>query len=426
MIKKLINLRLIFGKKNYFLLTSVLFLSLISGFLELIGIGLLGVFAISLNDPTIIIEKIPFKDLKLYLSNFNRIELIIFSSILIIIIFLIKHSFSFLISFFEISVTKKILLDVKKKIFEYFLVQDYEYFLNNNKSYLVNMVSSQVQSFMGYIFQVFSILKEFILIILIFVGMIYINWKIILFITITLILLTFFFSKFFKKKLNELGDKSRKLEKDETQYLNEAYQGIKFIKLGTKENFFLNLINDVVKKKNKYEIYHYLVGKLPKIYLEMIIITIFISIVIFLLIANENNETVFGTITFLAFSSVRLLPSFITINNSYSSLAFFRSPFEIIYKMMFLLRENKEKSPRINLKENINRIIFQNVNFKYLTTKKTILNDISFEINKNDFLGIIGKSGSGKSTILHLLSGLLKPTNGRIILNEIEQVVFTI
>ena len=151
MIKKLINLRLIFGKKNYFLLTSVLFLSLISGFLELIGIGLLGVFAISLNDPTIIIEKIPFKDLKLYLSNFNRIELITFSSILIIIIFLIKHSFSFLISFFEISVSKKILLDVKKKIFEYFLVQDYEYFLNNNKSYLVNMVSSQVQSFMGYI-----------------------------------------------------------------------------------------------------------------------------------------------------------------------------------------------------------------------------------------------------------------------------------
>ena len=75
------------------------------------------------------------------------------------------------------------------------------------------MVSSQAQSFMGYIFHVFSILKELILIILIFFGMIYVNWKIILFITLTLILLTFFFGKFFKKKLNEIGDKSRKLER---------------------------------------------------------------------------------------------------------------------------------------------------------------------------------------------------------------------
>ena len=67
--------------------------------------------------------------------------------------------------------------------------------------------------------------------------MIYINWKIIIFITLILTFLTYLFGKLFKK-LNTIGEKSRELEKLETQYLNETYQSIKFIKLGAEKIFF--------------------------------------------------------------------------------------------------------------------------------------------------------------------------------------------
>jgi ATP-binding cassette, subfamily B, bacterial PglK len=421
MFKKFINLRKIFGNKNYFFLLSVLVISVLSSFLELIGISLIGVFAISISDPGIVIEKIPVPELKFFLNELDRVKLIILFSISIIIVFLLKHSLSFFISFLEIKISKKILLDIKKKIFTSFLSQNYEYFLNNNKSYLTNLVSGHSQSFMGYIFQVFSILKELILISLIFFGIIYVNWKIILFITLILTLLTYTFVKFFKKKLNDIGNKSRILEKTETQYLNEAYQSIKFIKLGSKENFFINLISKVAEEKNKYQVYHYLIGKLPKIFLEMIIIIIFTSVVIFLIDSSQNNQTIFGTITFLAFASIRLLPSFVAINNAYTSLSFFRSPFEIIYSMMMDLIDFEKNNLKILLNENIKKITFKNVDFKYVSTDKHVLHNISFEVKENDFLGIIGASGSGKSTILHLLSGLLKPNKGSIILNDYDK-----
>ena len=421
MFKKFINLKKIFGNKNYFSLLSVLILSILSGFLELVGISLIGVFAISVSDPGIVLEKIPVLELKFYLYGLDKIKLIIFFSISIIFVFLIKHLLSFFISFLEIKISKKILLNIKKKIFTFFLNQNYEFFLKNNKSYLINLVSGQSQSFMGYIFQIFSIIKELIVIFLIFFGMIYVNWKIILFITIVLIILTYTFSKFFKKKLNDIGDKSRILEKTETQYLNEAYQGIKFIKLGSKENFFINLISKVAKEKNKYEVYHYLIGKLPKIFLEMIILIIFTSVVIFLIDINQNDQAIFGTITFLAFASIRLLPSFITINNAYTNLSFFRSPFEIIYSMMMKLKDYEKDNFKIAFHENIKKITFKNVDFKYVSTDKYVLHDINFEVNENDFLGIIGTSGSGKSTILHLLSGLMDPIKGSVILNDNEK-----
>jgi len=419
--KKFINLRKIFGNKNYYSLLSVLVISVLSSFLELIGISLIGVFAISVSDPGIVIEKIPVPELKFFLNELDRVKLISLFSISIIIVFLIKHSLVFLISFLEIKITKKILLSIKKKIFTFFLSQNYEYFLNNNKSYLTNLVSGHSQSFMGYIFQVFSILKELILISLIFFGMIYVNWKIILFITLILTLLSYTFVKFFKKKLNDIGNKSRILEKTETQYLNESYQSIKFIKLGSKENFFINLISKVVEEKNKYQVYHFLIGKLPKIFLEMIIIIIFTSLVIFLINSSQNDQTIFGMITFLAFASIRLLPSFIEINNAYTSLSFFRSPFEIIYSMMIDLKDFEKDNLKILLNENIKKITFKNVDFKYVSTDKNVLHNISFEVKENDFLGIIGTSGSGKSTILHLLSGLLKPNKGSIILNDYDK-----
>jgi hypothetical protein len=141
MFKKFINLRKIFGNKNYFFLLSVLVISVLSSFLELIGISLIGVFAISISDPGIVIEKIPVPELKFFLNELDRVKLVILFSISIIIVFLLKHSLSFFISFLEIKISKKILLDIKKKIFTSFLSKNYEYFLNNNKSYLTNLVS---------------------------------------------------------------------------------------------------------------------------------------------------------------------------------------------------------------------------------------------------------------------------------------------
>ena len=62
----------------------------------------------------------------------------------------------------------------------------------------------------------------------------------------------------------------------------------------------------------------------------------------------------------------------------------------------------------------------ENIRFVYGTGtsfEKTALSDVSFEIEKGEFIGIIGHTGSGKSTLVQLLNGLLKPTSGKIYLN---------
>jgi len=70
-----------------------------------------------------------------------------------------------------------------------------------------------------------------------------------------------------------------------------------------------------------------------------------------------------------------------------------------------------------NLQQNI---IFDNVTFKYVEGDVEVLKDINFKITKGNMVGIVGESGAGKSTIINLLLGLLSPTNGKVLVDNID------
>ena len=386
MISKIFSLTNIFGRRNSLIFLFVFFFSIISSFFEVIGIGLLAIFALLINDPAIILEKVFFINLKNYLEQLEKIDLVVLCSVAILVAFIIKHFIFFFTSYIEIIITKKISLNIKEKIYKFYLSKNYENFINNNKSDLINTITSQTSSFIGYFHNVFLIIKELILISIIFTGMVIVDWKVILSLTFILFLLTFSFVKFFKKKLNNLGEKARTLQEAEIKHLDQTYQSFKVIKLANKENFFLNLLNVINKKKNYYEISHFLIGKIPKIFLEIVVIFLFIATVLMLISKDQNNDTSLGAITFFAFAIIRILPAFIALNNAYTGLAFFRSPFEIIYKMISNISPTQIKLSQNKFNQNLNEIEVNNLHFSYTNSKKTILKNINFKIKRGDIL----------------------------------------
>ena len=78
--------------------------------------------------------------------------------------------------------------------------------------------------------------------------------------------------------------------------------------------------------------------------------------------------------------------------------------------------QNKKMDQKIKL--NLRKIDYKNLSFAY--AEKKILNNLQLTIDKGRFVGIIGESGTGKTTLINILLGLLSPSRGQILADEIN------
>ena len=128
--------------------------------------------------------------------------------------------------------------------------------------------------------------------------------------------------------------------------------------------------------------------------------------------SDKNQITILLGI--FAFAVFRIIPSFSKILNSFQQIKFYIPSLNIVHK--YFKSNNKLKDKKL-IKSSFNSIKFSEVSFGY-RNKNLTLENINFTLRKGDNIGIIGKSGSGKSTFINLLVNLLKPNSGNIYLNN--------
>ena len=133
-----------------------------------------------------------------------------------------------------------------------------------------------------------------------------------------------------------------------------------------------------------------------------------------LLLSNDYKLIVSTTAVFMA-SAIKLMPSLNKIIVSINSIKYYETSVSKLYDHEKKLRSFSHKDKiLINFKKNIS---FKNISFEYTKNKK-ILENISFEIINGDKIGLVGGSGMGKSTIVNLVSGLLRHSSGEMYIND--------
>jgi ATP-binding cassette, subfamily B, bacterial PglK len=165
--------------------------------------------------------------------------------------------------------------------------------------------------------------------------------------------------------------------------------------------------------------------ELPRIFLEFLAIILFIIIIVFIFYFEKNKFTeALPIIGIYAAVSFKVLPSINRIMSAIQRLGFGRASLSALNKIIDNLRvqeklinDNKEKSNQLTFKKSI---VFENIFFKYENKKDFIVENLSFNIKKNSIILINGNSGKGKTTILNLIIGLLKPSSGKILIDHFE------
>jgi ATP-binding cassette subfamily C protein len=129
-----------------------------------------------------------------------------------------------------------------------------------------------------------------------------------------------------------------------------------------------------------------------------------------------NKDEIIIIVSILGLASLRILPAVARITNSISLIGFHKYSIDIIHSELDNKKINKESAFNETKILNFEKLELNQVSFS--REKNPILKEINFKLIKGDSIGIRGISGSGKTTFVDIICGLLKPSRGKIILND--------
>ena len=409
----------ILDKKFINKIVFLIFLTLISGVLEILSIGLI------LPIMTVFVENDFYKYSKFLplISNYSENQIVMIFLISFLMIYIFKFiSLTFIIHR-QNKFSHSLYVDISSKILNNYLSKNFLFHIKNSSSKLIRNIQEECNLFsFAVVFPTIKILSEIIIFSLICLTLIIYEPLT----SALVILFTIFFGSlilfYTNHKIRKWGDIRHEYSSKILNTLQKSLFSIKEILLYKLKFIFLEeyISNSKISAKAKQK--KDTVLQLPRLILELISIFVFISIIYILILSEKNLSEIFVIISVFVFASIRLLPSIANILKSIQDLRYNQSVIKLINYELNDYWKNQEKINKKNTSEEFEfkEISLTDVCFKYDTIQnKFSLNKLNLRIKKHEKIGIMGKTGSGKTTIINLLTGLLLPDEGKIFINNI-------
>jgi len=216
-----------------------------------------------------------------------------------------------------------------------------------------------------------------------------------------------------KKFLSHLGKERLQANQNRFRTLSETFGAIKEIKVCGLEQFHIHRFEIPSKKTATTAAFLTLVANLPRYLMEILTFGGLIFFILFLIHRDGEFKNIIPYISVYIFAGYRLLPLFQQLYGAFTQINFSNPSFHTLYKDLVNLGFKTTLSivSPMPLKKSIS---LQNINFNYLNSKDKLIDDITMTIPAFSKVGIVGVSGSGKTTIVDLILGLLDPEQGTL------------
>ena len=408
------DINYIFTKKELIFTSIIFFGVLITTILDVLSFTtIIPVFQI------IFLNKIP--EINFLNSFLNHYDLTFDIKILILFIFIflffIKNTIIIIFNYFFINFFQKTNTRISKDLFNLYLNQEYISFLKFSSENFLQKVTNDVNNLNSWLVALINFSTEIIFIIGIFILLFTVNSKIFLFSIFIFIIVILFYVYFFKNRIRSWAYNYRKSTGRTQDLVIEGLKGFKDLIIYKQNNVFINNFSYNINLSN-YSISRInFLNNVQKYWLEIIgVFATAIALLFFILADSDISKLipVFGLFIIVIF---RLLSSFSRIILHGQSLKFYFPSFKAVADEFQRLTNNKD----LNFDNSFafNKVIeIKNVSFIYPNSENKIVDNVNLKFIKNQCVGIVGKNGSGKSTFLNLLAGLIEPSEGKIIIDD--------
>lgn len=397
----------------------LLIVVIFSALFEVVGIASIIPFIAIIQDPSILSDSQHYMIVEA-VNLFSSEQFIILTVGLILIsIFIISQISKSYSQFFMFKFALSAEYQISSKLLKKYLDSDYEWLLSKSETELGKNVLAQVSMVINNSllpsvhFVAYSIYSVFLISFLILLDP--------LISAISVFILAFIFILVFfglRKKLRKIGEESIAANNTRFKIINDIFLAIKELKINALEDFAVNRFKTPAIQFASTHATEQILRVLPRYLVESVV---FLMLVISILLSHYGvGLTVpIATIAAFAFAGFRLLPALQQIYSASNQILFA----EQALRDLELDLQRKASLNYDLVHQNLNfqsKIQFQNISYKYEGANHCVLEDVDFTIHNGSKIGIIGETGSGKSTLIDLFTGLIQPTQGKIIIDNVH------
>ena len=423
MLKNLVKFIKYYGKNRRLKIFGFFVISLIAGILEFAGIGLIYPFLMLVTSPQTVIEYKSYATIINFFHISHILTITALMGILIVLMFLSKNLLMILCIYLQNKFVINWKNDLNKMLMKFYLNAPYmQMFKTTNSEKIYNLTALTAQTLETFVMRSFVFFTNSI-ITLIILALLFIKFPAIALFTVIFVIASMVvLNKFFKHKTEVLAPQMLSFSLKNNNQVLENIKNLKEIRIFSAEKYFFDKFNKVQRENNNVIFKNTFYASIPPYLVEIILVISLIILAGLITFKNYGDSSKiiasYGLILGIVF---RIAPS---LNRIQVALNHMNSSKDLVKKMNDEYEQNHfdvvsnvtNNNDSLEFNE---KIKFEDVSFGY-RENVSVIKDCSFEIKKGEFVGIIGLSGAGKTTMADILMGLLPVNSGKITVDNEE------
>ena len=335
-----------------------------------------------------------------------------------ILVFVVKNLFLYIQQKAMYAFVYRNQFSTSERMMRNFVRRDYEYYLNADTAVVQRSITSDVNNMYALILAILQLISDGFVSLCVCAFCLAQSGLMTIILAAVLILLLFIIKKVLKPVMYKAGKDNQDYYSGLFKWISQSVMGIKEVKIFGREQYFVDSYNrcgnGYVNAVQKYSLYN----SIPKLLIEAVCVSVMMIYMIVMIALGRGSEALISDFATLAAAALVLLPAVNRINNQINSMSYFE-PF--LMNVSDNLQEDIDDAntdmtfasdvPKLALKENIS---FDGITYSYPGSDVKILDKADLTIPIGSSIGIVGTTGAGKSTLVDILLGLLKPAEGVI------------
>ena len=411
------KLSYLLSNKDRFRTMLLLLLILIMALIDTLGIASIMPFIAVLANPEIIQTNTILNKVYQTASHFgveSEQQFLIGMGIFVFLLLITSISFKALTVYFQTRFIKICEYNIATRLVTYYLYQPYSWFLDRNSATLGKTILSEVSNVVGKgLSPMINLITNTLITFTLFILLVLVEPKLTCIVIFTICIFYGLVYKFNKNLMTRIGQEVFKANEGRFKAITEAFGASKEVKIGGLEQTYINQFSKPARNIAKGTALVSILGQIPRFTLEAVAFGGMLLITLYFMTITDDISKVLPVIALYAFAGYRLMPALQKIYLSLTTLRFVGPALDSLHNDLKNLKPiiQSETKDLIKLDKNIS---LKNIHYSYPNAARTTLKNINLIIPANKTIGLVGATGSGKTTTVDIILGLLEAQKGTL------------